>query len=176
MTGDGLDAGALADQVLPLDGPYLPEKVVEAARTVGELVRRLNHATWNASALRYPPQLDSTVGALRAAVYGLDQTFTQIATRLDVFGADPRIEHDDRSDPWVGCAEAPQHLRHAVGELRAVTEVLDRVTAITYHLGYDTSTAPPRRQPFPPPGPATVHEGQSTAPAVPPVPRAGRKR
>jgi hypothetical protein len=177
MTDEGLAADALADKVLPLDGPYPPDQVVEAARTVGELVRRLNHATRQASALRYPPQLDRTIGALRSALYGLNQTFTQIAARLDVFAADPRVEHDDRGDPWAQSAEAAHHLRHAADELRVVTEALDRVTAITFHLGYDTSTVRPRRQTFPPPGAATtVHEGQSTAPAVPPVPRTGRKR
>jgi hypothetical protein len=171
MTADGLNAAAVAEMVLPMDGPYQPDQVIEAARTVGELVRRLNFATRHASALRYPPQVDRTMRALCSALYGLDQTFTQIATRLGALAADPRVE-DDHGDPWAASTEAADHLRHAAAELGVVTRLLDRATAITNHLGYDTSTVRPRGQTFPPPDTsATVHEGQSSASAVTPPQR-----
>jgi hypothetical protein len=167
-------ADELADLVLPLDGPYTPDRVIEAARSVRELVRRLNHATFHAAALRYPPQLHRTVGALKAAVYELEQAFAQLATRLEAFAADPRVEHDSGDDPWADCGEAAHYLRQAAGELRAVTEPLERVTSRTYHLGYDTTTRRTGPAGFPPPtAPDVVHDGQTRPPAVGPDPGVG---
>ena len=170
MINDTPDPDEVANLLLPLDGPYHPDRVIEAARTVAELVRRLNHATFHASAMRYPPQLNRTVGALRFAVYGLDQTFNQIARRLDGFANDPCIEHDDRGDPWAGSADAAQHLRQAAEDLRAVTVPLDRASAITSHLGYDTTAArsQPRGHPFRPPA--------ETDPPATPSPTAGQSQ
>src|SRR5262245_59526612 len=135
MRTDMPDADEVADLLLPLDGPYHPDRVVEAARTLSELVRRLNHATFHTGALRYPPQLYRTVGALRSALYGLDQTFNQLAARLDRFAADPLVAHDGGGDPAAACVHAAQQLRHAA-ELGAVTAPLEAVSAITSHLGY----------------------------------------
>ena len=179
MTTIPPDADQVADLLLPLGGPYHPDRVIEAARTVAELVRRLNHATLHAS-LRYPPQLNRAVGSLGSALYGLDQTFNQLARRLDAFAADPRVEHDGGRDPWAESAEAAQHLRHAADALSAVTAALDSASAITNHLGYDTSNSRPRRRTFPPPtAPAAVHEatiGEPTPTTAPPARPAGRNR
>jgi hypothetical protein len=108
MTDELVDAEHAADLLLTLDGPYHPDHLIEAARTVAELVRRLNHATFSRSALPYPPQLDRVVACLRSSVYGLQQTFGQLAVRLDAFATDPRVGHDSRhEDLAVACATPP---------------------------------------------------------------------
>ena len=159
MRDDPPDADEIADLLLPLDGPYPPDRIIEAARTIGELVRRLNHATFSRSALRYPPQLYRTVSALRSGLYGLEQTFTQLANRLDAFTTDPRVEHDRRHDPSIACADAAAQLRQAAAAIQVVTAPLDAAAQTTSHLGYDTSTARPQPRPAP-----RRHGGQDPPP------------
>jgi len=146
------------DRLLPLGGPYDPDGVAEAARTIAELVRRLNHATVHSSALRYPPHVHRTVEALRSALHGLRQTFTQIAVRLDGLGADPRVGHDSGADPAAACAEAASQLRQAADALSAVTDPLAKAERVTYPLGYANT----RRGPFATPTGPDVHKGQAS--------------
>jgi hypothetical protein len=136
---DRPDADQVADLLLPLDSPYPSERVLEAARTVAELVRRLNHATFGRAALRYPPQLYRAVGALRSGVYGLQQTFTQLAARLDTFATDPRVGHDNRHDLATACTDAAAQLRLAAAALGIVTAHLDQAHETTSHLSYTTT-------------------------------------
>jgi len=154
MNDEPPQAGQIADLLLPLDGPYTPDRIIETARTIGELVRRLNHATFSRSALRYPPQLYRTVTALHNGVYGLKQTLTQLAASLDAFATDPRVEHDDRGDASAAFTDAALQLRAAVAGIGAVTTPLDAAAQLTSHLGYTTT---PRLEqhagPTPPPAP-----------------------
>jgi hypothetical protein len=166
---DRPDADQVADLLLPLDGPYPPEAVLEAARTVAELVRRLNHATFHRTALRYPPQLYRTVGALRSGLYGLEQTFTQLAARLDAFAADPRVGHDARRDPQVACTVAARQLRLGAAALGIVTTHLDQAHETTSHLSYTTTDR--RRH-----GPSVkLPSGQVPSPPAAPSPNPPRR-
>ena len=168
MTDDLPDADQIADQLLPLDGPYDPDAVIETARTIGELVRRINHATFYRSALAYPPQLYRTVSSLRSGLYGLQQTFGQLAARLEAFATDQRVGHDSRrDDPAVACHDAAYSLRQAAAALNAVTSPLDMATQITSHLDYHT-TAFPHPDRIPSAAPAAA---PTTDPATPPPPR-----
>jgi hypothetical protein len=161
-------ADDVADLVLRYDGPHDPDQVIAATAAISELVRRVNNAARHGRALRYPPQVDRAVGTLRSALLGLQQTFDQIAGRLDEFTADRRVQHDAGGDAWDTSALAADHLRSAAAALRSVTAPLDHAIALTNHLGYDTSTARPRRRTFPQPGDATtVHDRQSPPPDVP---------
>ena len=126
----------IADLLVPLDGPYEPDRVLEAARTISELVRRLNHATYHAGALRYPPTAYRTISALGSAVHGLQQTLRQLAARMDAFAADPRVYHDDRGDPSVTCTETAVHLRHASAALAVVADPMSAAGQAASHLGY----------------------------------------
>ena len=143
MTDDPFEAEQIADLLLPLGGPYEPDHVIEAARTVAELVRRLNHATFSRSALAYPPQLYRAVSSLRSGVYGLQQTFGQLAARLDAFATDPRVGHDSRrDDPATACTDAAHALRQAAAALDTVTGPLDTTSQITSHLDYNPTAFP----------------------------------
>jgi hypothetical protein len=140
------EAEQIADQLLPLGGPYDPDAVIETARTVAELVRRLNHATLSRTALAYPPQLYRTVSSLRSALYGLQQTFAQLAARLDAFAADARVGHDThRDDPAAACHDAAHQLRQAAAALNSVTGPLHTTTQITSHLDHNTTASPQTR-------------------------------
>ena len=155
MTDDIPEAERIADQLLPLGGPYDPDAVIETARTIAELVRRLNHATFSRSALAYPPQLYRTVSSLRSGLYGLQQTFGQLAARLNAFAIDRRVGHDTRrDDPATACLHAAHALHQASAGLTTVTSPLDAATQITSHLDYNP-TAFPRTDRLPPAEPAT---------------------
>jgi hypothetical protein len=164
VTDDMPDADQIADQLLPLDGPYHPDGVIETARTVAELVRRLNHATFHRAALAYPPQLYRTVGSLRAGLYGLQQTFGQLATRLEAFATDARVGHDTRrDDPAIACHDAAHELRRAAAALGSVTGPLDAATQITSHLDYNLTAFP---RPDRPPAAAPAAPPPTTDPAT----------
>jgi hypothetical protein len=144
-------AGELADQVLPLDGPYDPEGLITAAALVAELVRRLNHATIARKAFRYPSELDRTLAGIKAAMYGLPQLFGQLATELERFHQDPalysdRIRERVRVDPALDPAElmssahddAVDNLEAAGHRANWCADVLRAVTSHTHTLGLDT--------------------------------------
>lgn len=170
MADDVPEAEEVADLLVPLGGPYDPDSVIEAARTIAELVRRLNHATFNRSALAYPPQLYRAVSSLRSGVYGLQQTFGQLATRLDTFAADPRVGHDSRrADPATACREAAHAIREAAAALDTVTAPLDAASQITSHLDYNP-TAFPRHDHISAAPPTT------DAPATQPAPETSQRR
>jgi hypothetical protein len=140
---DSVQVEQIADLLLALDGPYHPDNVTEAARTIAELVRRLNHATFSRSALPYPPQLYRTVSSLSAGMYGMRQTFSQLAARLDAFASDPRVGHDSRrDDPATACQEAAHALRRAAAALDTVTGPLDWAVQVTSHLDYNVTPFP----------------------------------
>ena len=115
------DADVVADQVLPLGGPYDPEAIIAAAHTIAELVRRLNHATFDNGAFQYPAQLSNTVGAIRDAVVRLDQLFNQLDNHLVQFAQDPAL-YANRSDVATEVATARSALSaaaHIAGDLDA---------------------------------------------------------
>lgn len=89
------DPDEIADEVLPLGGPYSPERVTAAGALMSELVRRLNHATSDGGhSLPYPSTVDRLVGNLNGAVSGLRQLLMQSAGRLEDFAAMPSLYAD----------------------------------------------------------------------------------
>lgn len=135
LTPDSVDQAATA--ILPLDGPYDPERIITAARLAGELVRRLNHATIARRAFRYPSELDMTVAGLKSAAYGLGQLLRQLAGELERFQADPRLYADaSANDTGVSVARhAVMAMMNAASNADALAEGLDRVTRRTHKLG-----------------------------------------
>src|SRR5262245_27636338 len=94
------DLDEIADEILPVDGPHTPDGVRAAAGLIGELVRRLNHATLRERverSLPYPATVDAVVGRLQAAAGGLPQLLIQLAHRLDALAAAPGL-YDDRGE------------------------------------------------------------------------------
>jgi hypothetical protein len=85
------------------------------------------------------------VGALNAAVWGLEQTFGQLATRLDEWAGDPRVRHDhydpdDHAPAAHAAATAAVDLRQAAGLRSGITRHLESAAALTSHLGYREDT------------------------------------
>src|SRR5687767_9820557 len=98
MTADRVDEAMYA---WPLDGPYSPERTVDAARTIAELVRYLNHATapWKSGdCLEYPSHLGSVIANLRGALYGMDQLLRQLGQHCDRFADMPGLYDDAGGD------------------------------------------------------------------------------
>jgi len=119
------DPDAVAHGVLPLDGPYDPDRVCAAAAVVAELVRNLNHATLHRSAFVYPSQVGQVVDSIRGAIGRLDQLFRQVGARLGGFGADPALYADRGGDGQVELART----RDALSDARAAAGGLEAALA-----------------------------------------------
>ena len=137
---------ATADELVaaawPLDGPYSPERTIEAARAIAELVRYLIYATRSMCvALPYPSDVYGLLGNLSSAQHGLAQTCEQIAAGIEVQAVSLTLSVDELGSPegagsargavrsaiesaWkaaAGCRESAAHLSLAhshVGRLR----------------------------------------------------------
>ncbi len=135
MTEDRVDE---AMALWPLDGPYDPERTVDAARTIAELVRYLNHATgpWKSGdCLEFPAQLGSTIGALSAATYSMRQLAEQLGHHADRFGQMGALYDDRGGDPAETVAEAMVGLRNARTHLAAVAAAFDHAQTAANRLG-----------------------------------------
>lgn len=62
---------------------------VNAAATLAELVRHLNHATRNPDAVPWPSTVGDVLGNLAGAVAGMDQLLDQLNTRFRALAANP---------------------------------------------------------------------------------------
>lgn len=125
----------------PLDGPYDPERTVDAARTIAELVRYLNHATppWkSADCLEFPSQLGSLLGGLSAGVHNLVQLVDQLRQHADRFGQMPALYDDAAGDPQETVAEVEVSLRTAWANLRPAAHALSQAAAAGNRLGIRT--------------------------------------
>lgn len=116
----------IAEQILPLDGPHHPEAVIAAGRTISELVRRLNHATFRTNAFTYPGEVNQLVGAIAGSVDALPQLFRQLAHRLDAFAADPRLTAEPASDNATAADIAAATARWLTAEATPSTWRLSR--------------------------------------------------
>ncbi len=119
MTPDRVDE---AMTLWPWGGPYDPESTVDAARTIAELVRYLNHATppWKtADCLQYPSHLGSVIANLRAALAGMEQLSRQLAKHAERFADDPALYDDGGHNP--------------IDTVATVSIELDRVRALVAH-------------------------------------------
>lgn len=89
----------LADHVedaLPQGGPYNIERTETAALILPELVRYLNHATFDdrdaAAALPYPSTTSSVIASVKVLTERLQQLLGQLADREDQHAADPGLQ------------------------------------------------------------------------------------
>lgn len=140
------DVDSYADEILPVDGPHTPEGVLTAAGLIGELVRRLNHATLPDRAERslpYPSTVDRAVGQLRGAFGLLPQLLGQLARRLEAFADEPGL-YDDRHDrvtiaPGTTARIAAAWLAdEATVGAETTTQALKMARSCTVHLGMRT--------------------------------------
>jgi hypothetical protein len=106
-----MDPEALADQVLPIGGPYTPGQVHGAAELLAELVRRLNHATRHDDALPAVRDVERLIALLEATAGSLPQLCRQLITRV----RSERLGVDG-------------------GGLQAVTDTATALTAADVHL------------------------------------------
>ncbi len=133
MTEDRVDKAAA---LFPLDGPYSPDVTTDAARTIAELVRYLNHATQTERALEYPSQLSTTVAALRRAVHGMDQLCEQLAEHAVRVGRDARLYDDRGGNPATTAAEVIGGLRTTATLLPDVENALRGAARAADRLGF----------------------------------------
>jgi hypothetical protein len=113
VSADDIDPEVVADEALPLHNAD-PDRIVVAAGTIAELVRRLNHATFDPTTWRWPSQIDATVASLVAAAAGLQQLLRQLGAGLDRFARDERL-YD--SAPTVGGRAAASVADNAANHL-----------------------------------------------------------
>jgi hypothetical protein len=124
-----------------LDGPYDDEHTIAAARLASELVRYLNRATRHAAAASWPGAIDRVIGGLSDAAYGLQQTYSQLATRLTQTTADPAAylaqPVGEATTPQQAGLAAAANLAQAGRAAAAQSEALSAAQAFTAQLGVD---------------------------------------
>lgn len=142
MPDSSLDPDALADTILPLDGPHDVDNVIAAAGVVAELVRRLNHVTFpGRDTLPDPSQVDRLVFALSVATSRLPQLCRQIARRLDRFGASGQLsvgELGEPLDPATVAFTAAVAVEQAAYRADELADALSRARRSTSRLTYRT--------------------------------------
>lgn len=133
----------IADDILPLDGPYNPEAMALTGRLLGELVRRLNHATlWHNTdeSLPYPSGIDTQVAGLVGATAAMDQLLGQLAYRLGSIANDERLQVDGRGarlTPLEATATAAQYLTDASAGLAQAVAALEKAQNLTSRLAWN---------------------------------------
>lgn len=122
-----------------IDGPHDRDTVLDAARSISELVRYLNHATQGPAAERTLAWANTIYGVLSnlsAAAHGTDQLLRQLVSGLERQVGNPGL-YDDRHDragaqtahdaaAWIGAGQ------RALGEFVAY---LDSARDLAVHLG-----------------------------------------
>jgi hypothetical protein len=129
---ESIDLDGVADQVLRFGEPYDPDCVVAAAVLIGELVRRLNHAS---RTFVHPVTVDTVVHRMCRAIQGMPQLCDQLAASLTAVKDDPALASDD---PTKGPSDlatlAAAQLGLAATLLAAPGNELAQAGASTSHL------------------------------------------
>ncbi len=136
--------GELVDQIpryCHIDGPHTRDTVLDAARSIAELVRYLNHATQQPAAARTLEWANTIYGLLSnltAAAYGMDQLLQQLMAVLKAQAGNPKL-YDDRRDRPGGptACEAEIELVNALDAARTLAIFLESARDLTVHLGND---------------------------------------
>jgi hypothetical protein len=120
----------------PIDGPHTDDTATDAASSLSELVRYLNHATIGRNPWPWAATTHRVVGGLSATVYGMEQLVRQLTQVLDAQAKDPTL-YDDRHDrPGAQTAtEAAAALRGLRPLIKQLAASLDAARAHTVHLG-----------------------------------------
>lgn len=139
------DVDEIADELLPVDGPHTPDGVVAAASLIGELVRRLNHATQPHRAPRsllYPATVYRTASYLHRAAALLPQALEQLAARMDRLAEQPGLYDDRHAQAPAPAADTAGLtaflLREATTRAGMLADELADVTRHAVHLGMNT--------------------------------------
>ncbi|MEN3308913.1 MAG: hypothetical protein V7603_5115 [Micromonosporaceae bacterium] len=152
MTGprSASDPDAIAEAVLPLDGPYHPDQLARAADVITALARRLAHATLphnTAAALPTPAALDAVLKYLEPGMTSLPQALRQLAGHLRRGADDQSLRADEDTDPRLTAPAvallAAEHLAAAAGHGSELARALDQAHNCTARLYAD------RRRPAP---------------------------
>jgi hypothetical protein len=132
---------AIAEAVLPLDGPYPAQQLAAAAEVMAELARRLTHATLAhnvGQSLPKPQALDTLVRELDQMPGSLAQTLRQIAGHLRRGADDPALSLDEDAGehltPAAVALLAAEHLGTAAGHVEALGRSLAQARASTARL------------------------------------------
>jgi hypothetical protein len=132
-------AAAAVEHHWPYHGPYGPYRTAAAAFVIGRLVRYLNNATGNATALPHPSTVGEAITHLRDAARGLDQLLRQLADFSTAQASDNPNLYDDRRDPIHPAGETAHHLAGALEYARAAARELatqlDHAAGYAAHLG-----------------------------------------
>lgn len=119
-----------------IDGPHDDDTATDAASSLGELVRYLNHATIGRNPWPWAATTHRVVGGLSATVYGMEQLVRQLAQVLDAQAKDPTLYDDRRDRPGADtAAEAATQLRALRPLIGQLAAALDSARAHTVHLG-----------------------------------------
>lgn len=100
MTEGRLDPNQETERILPLDGPYPPGRIKDAAAIAAELIRHLNHATQD-NAVLTPPDIDRTIASLESLVMRLQRLLRQISHMLIAAAADPKLRTDGLQSKYL---------------------------------------------------------------------------
>jgi hypothetical protein len=132
---------AIAEAVLPLDGPYSPQQLAAAAEVMAELARRLAHATLAhnvGEALPMPRALDTLVRELGRVPGPLAQALRQLAGHLRRIADDPRLgadeDADERLTPAAVALLGAEHLDTSAGQAEKVGQALAQARSDTARL------------------------------------------
>lgn len=119
-----------------IDGPHDDDTATDAASSLSELVRYLNHATIRHTPWPWAATTHRVVGGLSATVYGMEQLVRQLAEVLDKQAKDPTLYDDRRDRPGAQtAAQAAAQLRAVRPMVSQLAAMLDAVRAHTVHLG-----------------------------------------
>ncbi|TKG61503.1 hypothetical protein [Prauserella endophytica] len=126
MSSDDDLVDVIEEQV-PYDGPHSRESVIGAAQGVAHLVRYLNNATQPGTArytLEWASTIDSVLGTMKGALYGMDQLFEQLSAAAAAAAEDPTV-YDARA--------AQREDRHPDGA-RVARELAETLNGVRQHL------------------------------------------
>ena len=123
---------------LSTDAPPSPERTLQLAETMAEIVRVLNHATRHHEALRYPSDADRLLRELSLAAARLPQLAGQVAAWLLAEAEAGRIEMapgQHAGDPSLAAELARIHLDEAASHATALHRALDAAASVTCDMG-----------------------------------------
>ncbi len=113
--------------------PY-PERTIQLAETMAEIVRTLNHQTRHHEALRYPSEADRLLRELSAAAARLPQLLGQVTSWLHAEVCAGRVEMALGSRfPDAGLADDVVRLKleAAAADARRLAKALDAAASVT---------------------------------------------
>ena len=130
--------------------PY-PERTLQLAETMADIIRELNHQTLDHEALRYPSEADRLLRELSAAAARLPQLLGQVTSWLHAEVYAGRVEMASGSRfPNAGLAEDVVRLKleAAAADAGRLQKALDAAASVTSDMAAredesDELTAPP---------------------------------